>query len=232
MLQTSQRPRRRRSSTSHSGWARCEKAALSAISSPQLVTKRDEQEAGAEALALARDPQLQASRVNRGREREVRGDLAKLCRVYNDERRADEKDKAVALHASELRIGETALQRMLAARADASLQPLVRAEHLEGECARVEEKLADLEEYAPRNSGAIFAMLSDRPTAAAGTARPSSTCTTGCAPPPTTTRRRRARSSFARSGWRARRRRRRSMRPRCSRALATPRSAAIACTSL
>ena len=112
------------------------KAALSAISSPQLVTKRDEQEAGAEALALARDLQLQASRVNRGREREVRGDLAKLCRVYNDEkRRADEKEKAVALLASELRIGETALQRMLAARADASLQPLVRAEHLEGECA-------------------------------------------------------------------------------------------------
>ena len=109
------------------------KAALSAISSPQLVTKRDEQEAGAEALALARDLQLQASRVNRGREREVRGDLAKLCRVYNDEkRRADEKEKAVALLASELRIGETALQRMLAARADASLQPLVRAEHLEG----------------------------------------------------------------------------------------------------
>ena len=133
------------------------KAALSAISSPQLVTKRDEQEAGAEALALARDLQLQASRVNRGREREVRGDLAKLCRVYNDEkRRADEKEKAVALLASELRIGETALQRMLAARADASLQPLVRAEHLEGECARVEEKLADLEEYAPCNSGAIL----------------------------------------------------------------------------
>ena len=133
------------------------KAALSAISSPQLVTARDEQEAGAEALALARDLQLQASRVNRGREREVRGDLAKLCRVYNDEkRRADEKEKAVALLASELRIGETALQRMLAARADASLQPLVRAEHLEGECARVEEKLADLEEYAPRNAGAIL----------------------------------------------------------------------------
>ena len=133
------------------------KAALSAISSPQLVTARDVQEAGAEALALARDLQLQASRVNRGREREVRGDLAKLCRVYNDEkRRADEKEKAVALLASELRIGETALQRMLAARADASLQPLVRAEHLEGECARVEEKLADLEEYAPRNSGAIL----------------------------------------------------------------------------
>ena len=129
------------------------KAALSAISSPQLVTARDVQEAGAEALALARDLQLQASRVNRGREREVRGDLAKLCRVYNDEkRRADEKEKAVALLASELRIGETALQRMLAARADASLQPLVRAEHLEGECARVEEKLADLEEYGPRNS--------------------------------------------------------------------------------
>ena len=40
------------------------KAALSAISSPQLVTARDVQEAGAEALALARDLQLRQPKYN------------------------------------------------------------------------------------------------------------------------------------------------------------------------
>ena len=65
-------------------------------------------------------------------------------------------DEHTALYVA-AHIGHTAIVRaLLAARADASLQPLVRAEHLEGECARVEEKLADLEEYAPRNSGAIL----------------------------------------------------------------------------
>ena len=125
------------------------KAALSAISSPQLVTARDVQEAGAEALALARDLQLQASRVNRGREREVRGDLAKLCRVYNDEkRRADEKEKAVALLASELRIGETALQRMLAARADHSWLSRLTPENRD----KVDNHLKELRTTVERNN--------------------------------------------------------------------------------